>query len=193
MPNADSPRGLTPVANLYGAPFNAAVRRFAIPASNATAAFVGGVVKPTGTATTDGLMTVTSDVAVGEAVLGVIVGFDIVGPSTLGTQGAASTLRYPLVSVHPDALYEVQEDSVGGALAITAVGQTVSMVGLTTGSAITGVSALMLDSSTASAGAGVRGLLIVGLVPVPDNEIGALAKWYVRLNNHFIVNATLGV
>lgn len=196
MANADLPRGLVPVANLYGAPFNAAVRRFAIPASDATAAYVGGLVKPAGSATADGLMTVTGNVATGDAVIGVIVGWDIVpgGTFPVGVNGgAASTLRFPLVNCDPNALFEIQEDSVGGALAATAVGNTADITGFTGGSASTGQSSLMLDSSTATAsGDGTQDVVIVGLVPRPDNEIGALAKWYVRLNNHFFVDGVAG-
>lgn len=192
MPNSNAPAGLRPVKYLSGAPYNGAANRYCIPASDATAAYIGSMVKPAGSADANGVMTVTSNVATGNPVIGVVVGVEPVsGDST--TYRVASTLRYVYVADDPNLVFEVQEDSVGGALAVTAVGNVADATGFTGGSTTTGLSSTLLDSSTATAsGDGTEDLLIWGLVQRPDNEIGSTAKWLVRLNNHFLVDGSAG-
>ena len=107
---------------------------------------------------------------------------------------ANSTARYVMVADDPNLLFEVQEDSVGGALAATAAGGTCALIGFTSGSTTTGLSAVELDSSglseTSDTDDDVR---IIGLVQRADNEVGANANWLVRLNVHQYVNAAVGV
>lgn len=58
---------------------------------------------------------------------------------------------------------------------------------------MTGQSTMELDSSDVTAsGDGTEDVVIVGLVPRVNNEIGVNAKWLVRLNNHFFVDAQAG-
>jgi hypothetical protein len=94
----------------------------------------------------------------------------------------------------PNVLFEVQEDSDGGALAATAAGGTATLTGFTSGSTATGLSAIEIDSSglseTSDTDDDVR---IIQMVQRPDNEVGANAKWLVRLNVHQYVNAAVGV
>lgn len=193
MANADTPRGLKPTRYLSGAPYNGAANKYYVPSSDSTAIYIGGLVKPAGSADADGVMSVTGNVATGNAVLGVVVG---VAPVTheSTTYRAASTERYVWVADDPALVFEVQEDSVGGALAATATGNTADLTGFTSGSTYTGLSSIEIDSSTATAsGDGTEDVLIVGLSQSPgDNEIGANAKWMVRLNNHFFVDGVAG-
>lgn len=192
MPNADSPRGLMPVRYLSGAPYNGAVNRYCVPASDGTAIYIGGLVKAAGSADADGIMTVTGNVSTGNPVIGVVVSVEpVTADSTI--YRAASVLRYVNVADDPNLLFSIQEDSVGGALAVTAVGNVADLATFTSGSTTTGLSSMEIDSSTATAsGDGTEDVLIVGLYQRPDNAIGTEAKWLVRLNNHQFVDGTAG-
>jgi hypothetical protein len=192
MANSDTARGLKPVRYLSGAPYSGAVNIYSVPASDSTAIYIGGLVKPAGSADADGVMTVTGNVATGNAVIGVVTGIvPVTADSTI--YRAASTLRYVFVADDPNLLFEVQEDSVGAAMAATAVGNTADLTGFTSGSTATGLSAIEIDSSTATAsGDGTEDVMIWGLANRPDNAIGTNAKWLVRLNNHFLVDGVAG-
>jgi hypothetical protein len=193
MANSDAPRGLNPVRNLSGAPYNGAVRKYYVPSSDSTAIYVGGLVKLVGSADSRGIPTVTGNVASTNIIVGVCIGMaDPTRDSLL--YRAASTDSYILVADDPGLLFEVQEDSAGGALAASNVGNACALVGYTAGSAITGKSSIEIDSSSAVAsGGGALDVVIVALVDREENEIGVNAKWLVRLNLHSYVNANVGV
>ena len=194
MANADSATGLRPVRYLSGAPYNGAANKYYIPATDTdTAAYIGSVVKLTGGADADGIPAVTANVATTNPVVGVVVG--VVPTSADSTiYRANSTARYVLVADDPNLVFEVQEDSVGGALAATAAGATCPLTGFTTGSTTTGFSGIELDSSNVSETSDTDDdVRIIGLVQRPDNAAGVNAKWLVRLNVHQYVNAAVGV
>jgi hypothetical protein len=131
-------------------------------------------------------------------VIGVIVGVDpLLGAGADGRDStlyrAASTARYVYVADDPNLLFEVQEDSDGGALAAADVRNTADLTGFTSGSTNTGFSSIEIDSSTkTAAGDGTEDVQIVRLANRPDNAIGTNAKWLVRLNNHEFVDAFAG-
>lgn len=194
MPNGNAPRGLAPVRYLSGGPYNGAVNRYYVAAGDATAIYPGQLVKFAGSADDNGVASVTGNVATGDTVVGVMISPAIsdVGTNML-TYRAASTAGYILVCDDPNVVFEIQEDSVGGALAVTAVGNVADLIGFTSGSTFTGSSSMQIDSSTASAlGDGTQDVLLVGAVQRADNEIGANAKWLVRLNNHAFVDGNVG-
>lgn len=194
MANADAPFGLRPVRYLSGAPYNGAANRYYVPASDTSnAIFIGSLVKLTGGADADGIPVVTGNVSTGNPVVGVVVGVvPVTADSTI--YRANSTARYVMVADDPNLVFEVQEDSDGGALAATAAGATCTLIGFTGGSTTTGLSSMELDSSglseTSDTDDDVR---IIQAVQSPDNEIGANARWLVRLNVHQYVNAAVGV
>lgn len=192
MANADAAMGLMPKRYLSGAVYTGAANKYYVPASDGTAIFVGGLVKLAGSADADGVASVTGNVATGDAVVGVVVA---VAPVTADstTYRAASTERYVMVADDPALLFEVQEDSEGGAAAAANVGNTADLTGFTAGSTATGLSSIEIDTSTATAsGDGSEDVLIWGLAQRPDNEIGANANWLVRLNNHQFVDGVAG-
>ena len=192
MANADAAFGLRPVGGLTGGPYSGRVSKYYFASGDGTAAYVGGLVKPAGSADARGIMSVTGNITTGDAVLGVIVAVLPVTRESL-LYRAASTERYVLVADDPNALFEVQEDSDGAALAATAVGNSADLTGLTSGSTSSGRSTIEIDSSTATAsGDGTEDVLIMGLADREDNEIGDNANWIVRLNNHFLVDAQAG-
>ena len=194
MANANAPFGLRPVRYLSGAPYTGAARKYYIPSSDTnTAVYIGSVVKLTGGADADGIPVVTGNITTADAVVGVVVGVvPVTADST--TYRANSTSRYVLVADDPNLLFEVQEDSVGGALAATACGATCILTGFTSGSTTTGLSAVMLDSSLVSETSDTDDdVRIIELVQSPGNEVGTYARWLVRLNLHQYVNAAVGV
>lgn len=194
MANADAPFGLRPVRYLSGAPYNGAANKYYVPATDTDAAiYIGSLVKLTGGADADGIPVVTGNVATSNPVVGVVVGvMPVTADSTI--YRVNSTARYVMVADDPNLVFEVQEDSDGGALAATAAGGTATLTGFTSGSATTGLSAIEIDSSglseTSDTDDDVR---IIQAVQAPDNAIGANARWLVRLNVHQYVNAAVGV
>jgi hypothetical protein len=191
MANADAPFGLRPVRYLSGAPYNGAANMYCVPAADSSAAiFVGSLVKLAGSADANGIATVTGMATTADVVIGAVVS---VIPETSNSliYRANSTLRYVMVADDPNLVFEIQED---GAIAATAVGNTCTVTGIATGSTVTGLSAMEMDSSEVSATSDVDDdVRIIGLVQRPDNEIGTNAKWLVRLNNHAYINASVGV
>jgi hypothetical protein len=189
MANANTPFGLRPVRHRNGAPYNGAATRYFVPASDSTALFLGDPVIIAGSADADGVATVTRATAAGGAfVLGSVVGVEpMTNAST--TYRPASTAAYVLVADDPDLIYEVQEDAVGGALAVADVGLNADLIA-GTGSTITGLSAFQLDTST-KATLNTLQLRIHGFTQRVDNEVGsANAKVLVSINLHAQRNTT---
>lgn len=130
-----------------------------VPAADGTALYVGDVVKvPDTTGAMDAagqLINITQAVASDAVKLGVVIGFvpSAALPYT-GQYRAASTLRTVLVCDDPNAVYEVQEDAVGGAVTAAQIGALSNAdIIVAAGSTVTGLSGTMLDSSTATASA----------------------------------------
>lgn len=204
MANSDSPIGLRPVRYRSGAPYNGAANPYYLPSSYATAMFIGDPVVVTGTSNTAAvtqpgvgnfqpgtLPEINKSAAASGTITGVIVGF-AASPSNLENQyNPASTERIALVADDPTLLFEVQEDSDGGALAATDVGLNAELI-FGSGSTVTGISGVELDSSTAATTAGHL-VQIVGLMNREDNEIGTNANWLVSLNASTYANGRTGL
>lgn len=193
MANTDTPMGLRPIRYLSGAPYNGAVNRYYIPSSDSDGnVYIGALVKLAGSADANGIPTVSANVATGDQVVGVVVAVEAVTfDSTI--YRADDTARYVLVADDPNLIFEVQEDSVGGALTADSTGNTADLTGFTSGSTSSGRSAIEIDSNTATAtGDGTEDVLILRLAQRPDNAIGTNAVWEVRLNNHEYVDGTGG-
>lgn len=188
MANANTPRGLWPVRHRNGAPYNGAVTRYYVPASDGTALYLGDPVIIAGSADASGVATVTRATAAGGAyVLGPVVSVEpITRDST--TYRAASTAAYVYVADDPELVFEIQEDAVGGALAAADVGLNADLVS-GSGSTATGYSGFQLDTST-KATTNTLQLRILGFTQRPNNEIGANAKVLVSINLHALRNAT---
>lgn len=84
-----------------------------------------------------------------------------------------------MVSIDPSQLYEVQADT-SEVNAQTFVGNCADIVA-TAGDSTLKISRQELDASAAAAGASQQ-LLIMGLVPRPDNAWGEFAKLIVKIN-----------
>lgn len=179
MANANIAFGLKPVKMADGSPYNGATTLAYAPSSYATALYIGDPVKLAGSADAAGVPSVSLSAA-GEVISGVVVGFQDAASMTLG-YGAASTARYPLIARGQDILFEVQEDSVGGALAAADIGLNADLIAAA-GSSYTKDSGYMLDTSTKATTATLQ-VRIEGLCQRPDNEVGTNAKVLVTLNN----------
>lgn len=183
MANGNAPRGLVPVRSFARSGFANALRRYVAPASYATALFPGDPVIKVAAGADAGTGANTINLAAaGGAITGVVVGFEDVGSMQLG-YGAASTLRYVLVDDDPESLFEIQEDAVGGTLALASVGLNADLVAAA-GSTYLRASQWQLDTSTAAVTATLQ-VKIVGFQQREDNEFAsANAKVLVKINNH---------
>jgi hypothetical protein len=183
MANTNSALGLIPRRYRNGSPWMGACRTYYVPASDANPIFIGDPVIIAGSGDAAGYPTCTLATA-GSAgrITGVCVGLRPGGNGTTTPPRyrAASTAEYILVCDDPAILYEIQEDGIGGALAVTNIGQNADLIS-GTGSTYTGASGFMLDSSTAAVTATLQ-LRIVELQHRPDNDIGTSAKWLVAIN-----------
>lgn len=195
MPNANTPRGIIPYAYRSGAPYNGAVRTYYVPVGNATALYIGDpVILITNSGDGNGVQTVeiatagstTTNLSV--AILGAFMGrSNNAGVTTLPVLQSdnvylpAGKAAYVYVSDDPTLLYEVQEDSVGGALASGAAGRNAPLVA-GAGSTFTNYSGWQLQSSNLSTSA--YQMRIIELLQQGDNAIGVNAKWLTYINNH---------
>lgn len=193
MANADTPFGLKPVRHKGGAPYNGAANPYFIPSSNATDLFVGDPVVITGTANTAQIKRVGGDFEIGtlpvvakatagatNRISGVIVGFMSVTHES-PVYGAASTDRVALVADDPDLVFEAQADD---ALAVTGIGANADLVFTHSGSTITGISGVEVDSSTSAVGATLQ-VRVLRFANRADNEANSAAnKVEVMINLH---------
>lgn len=189
MANPNTPIGMRPVRHRNGAPYNGAANRYFVPASDGTALFLGDPVIIAGSADADGIPTVTRATAAGgNYLLGSVVAVEPVTRDST-TYRAASEARYVWVADDPDLIFEMQEDAVGGALAVADVGLNADLIA-GTGSTVTGLSAFQLDTST-KATTNTLQLRIMGFSQSVNNEVGnANAKVLVAINLHTLRNLT---
>ena len=80
----------------------------------------------------------------------------------------------------PSQLFTIQ---VNGTMTRAAIGNNADVTGSTTGSTVTGVSAMTLDFTTQATTSNLN-LKIIGLYDLPNNELGANAQVVVKINEH---------
>jgi hypothetical protein len=199
MANVNLPRGLVPVRYISGAPYNGAANIYYVPSTYGTAIFRGDpVIQITNSADANGIPVVNvASAGGGTYVSGVMVGVVSAGDPMITvtadkpTYRVASTNAYILVADDPDLLFEVQEDSVGGNMAIGAAGRNVDLIA-GTGSTVTGFSGWMADSSTLNTTNSLQ-LRVRRPVERADNSplaADSRAKWLVSINLHSLKNLT---
>jgi len=193
MANANTPMGLVPIQNSPGVEIQK--NYYYIPASYATALFKGDPVIKTGTANSaavifgkeyaPGSLPEINKATAGTTnlITGVIVDF-VFNPDNLNrTYNPASTECIAVVADHPDQLFEIQEETAGTALAITDVGLNANVVYAESGSTVTGLSGVELDTTTPATTQGFQ-LRLKKVVDRPDNALGQHCKWVVKINQH---------
>ena len=181
MANSNAPMGLTPIQEGNGSPWSGTLRPYYVPATDANPLFIGDPVIIAGSADADGVPTVTLATAgATNRITGIVQGFRPSPTIVANGYRLASTAEYVYIAMGPDLIYEVQEDSVGGALAATDIGLNCDLVA-GSGSTATKLSGWQLDTSTKGTGATLQ-CRILGLIVRSDNAFGANAKVRVRIN-----------
>lgn len=195
MANSNAASGLRPI-NSNGSPYTGNGVLCAVPASQTGNIFLGDPVVALGGTDAYGCPLVgIASAGAGDTILGSMMSISN-GPAS-GGGGAvftvtrdlpvyrqASIANYILVSDEPNYLFEIQEDSVGGAIAAATGGFANGNLVSGAGSTVTGFSGWQLQSSSVSSSANTTyQVRLLGLVRGPDNAIGVNAKWVVRLNN----------
>ena len=191
MANPDKIIGLLTAGSIGGSGATPGeLKKCWIPATDATAVGIGDPVKTAGSADADGVPTVTL-AAAGDIPRGVIIAVEFDADNLKATHRPASIGRFVYVNQDPNVILHVQEDSVGGALAATNVGQNADWInpGVNT---TTGGSQVELDSSTAAT-TNTLVLRIMELVQEPNNAIGVNAVWACKFNLHEFGSQTTGV
>ncbi len=194
MANVSKVAGLKPVGYLNGSPWNGQARKYYVPATNATAIYVGDPVTLTGDGDTNGVPGVVTGAA-GAAIIGVVVGV-VVADAGVSLQGTTidltrrslpvSTAGYVLVADDPNIIFEVEEGVSGGAgtaLTSAAIGLNANLVLKAAPTATYQDSGWVVDNSTEAATATLN-VKLLGLAQREDNAFGAAAKWLVKINNH---------
>ena len=191
MPNVSRAMGLRPVRKVTGGGYHGQAEQLAVLASDATALFVGDVVKSAGTADANGVQAVTRVTANTDLPMGVIVGRipDYTNLNNPGGYRAASTAATLFVAVDPDVVFEIQANA---ATAVADIGLNVGLT-FTAGSAVTGISGMQADMATKATTATLP-LKILGVVQRPDQDMADSANWklLVTLNTNNLSGNTAG-
>lgn len=205
MANNDAPFGLRAIGHPSGLS-KARVTAYYVPATYGTALFIGDPVIKTGTSNTaevdvvgSGRMPVGAMAEVnkatagdGNALTGVIVGV-AANPDNLSRNYLpASTGGVVFVNDDPRTEFEIQAD---GAIAAAQVGLNAVLIYTHSGSTVTGLSGVELDTtSDVPAADTLNQLTILSVVPRTDNEAGsAYTKCRVRINNHTEAHGAVGI
>lgn len=194
MANLDSPAGFQVVGQMGVGTYSGAWLRVAFAAADTAAAFKGSLVKWTGATDTDGYTPVVTLAAPSDAKLaGAVQSFE---PQRSGNWTTyyrlASTRQYAYIPADKFAMYQVQEDSVGGNMALTtSIGKNVNFTA-ESGDTSTGQSTMELDSSTV-ADTNTLPIRIIAPVNRADNNTATTdsnAAWLVMLNLDSYTNTT---
>lgn len=203
MANLNAPRGLVPVSNMAGAPYNGAVRQFIHAVGDTQAIYVGDIVTATGDSVfvnTGGTLQsfpIAAQFATGGIEDGVCIGVDLITRDS-PVYAPASTQVVISVAVDPEILCLVQDLSTGTPLTANAVGLNCDIT-VNQGSTVTGYSAMVLNNAT-EATTNTLDVKIVGQYQAPDNDLGstvssgaASGQYVVKLNRHRLANQVAGV
>jgi hypothetical protein len=181
MSNPNTPFGFRPVGTIGSHTYNGKVETFYVSA--ATAIGIGDPVALSGGLHTDGTPIAVRATSTSK-IVGVMLGVrPLYGGDLSVTWRKASTAMYILVETDPNTIYEVQEDSDSGYIALADGTKDVNFV-LGTVDTTTGNGKTQIDSSsvTTSSGAALDCLLIRP-VQSPDNAFpGNYTKWLVKFN-----------
>jgi len=179
MANVDSPFGLKPVNSTR-------LKRCYLSTGESNDLFVGDAVQLAGSADAKGKAPTVTKATAGDGnhIYGVITAFDF-DPDNLTRQyRVASTARYCSVNIDPTTIYQIQDDGAA-ALDADAVGLNAVLIFTHSGSTVTGLSGMELDTnSDAPAADASNQLTILGLSNIENNDLGVHAIWDVLINLH---------
>lgn len=203
MANVNKPVGLTPVSYLNGSDWDGRGNIYSILAADVNAFYVGDPVAPSasggdargipavtvGTPGTGPWMGVILAIGTSPGAVNTIMsgGGPYIDPNNLSSvfrsSGAKSVNYYALVADDPNIIYEAQEDSVGGAIAVGSIHNNINLIAAAPGTGVV-VSAYQLDSSTAAT-TNTLDMRILRVRNRIDNAVGVNCKWEVMFNTHF--------
>lgn len=180
MANKDAPFGLRLDQAATG---TIKTQRIYFDADDTTATFVGDALQLDQTNGGDSLGTPAMvQGGTTSIVSGILVGLEATDSAQSHTKyRLASTAKYGIAIVAgiKNAIFEIQEDSVGGALTADDVGKMCDIT-VGTGDTTTGISAMEIDSS--SAGTSDGQITLLEPVQRPGNALGTNAIWRVQIN-----------
>lgn len=182
MANTSAPFGLTPVRSLNGGPESGAVRRYKKEASvilgpgdpvvlTGSAEAVTGIPLVTRAQGTEGTPT---------TITGVVVAIDPIRTDLTKKHLAAADTGYVLVCDDPHMLFMIQDDGDSDTPAVTDIGEAADLI-VANANTTVGRSQVMIDASNIGTGDQVQ---LMEFVQREGNEVGAYAKWIVRINEH---------
>jgi len=197
MANPNMARGIIPVQRLDGSPYSGKANIYYVPSTYATALYIGQPLVATGASDANGIPVVqTATAAGGNYTIGPMVGIVDGGEPVVAVTRdmslyhPASTSQYILVADDPDLVFEAQEDSVGGSIAMATAGtKNVDLIA-GAGSNTTGFSGWMLDSSTIATTNTLQMRLLAGVRRANNAMASTNAKWLCKINLHSLRNAT---
>lgn len=201
MANTDAATGLRPIRHRNGAAYNGSVNPYFVNSSYATALFIGDAVTKNGTSNTalvkdNGIGTLPevelTAVGTGNAITGVIVGFEPDPDNLTLVHRPLSTERIAWLCDDPDVVFEIQADSDVPAADI---GLNAVLIYTNSGSTVTGLSGAELDTGTTTAPAADAAfqLTIQRIVNRIDVDETANTKLEVRINNHTEAHGVVGI
>ena len=206
MANLNAPSGLAPIKYRNGNFWNGQARLYGYAAAQASALYIGDVVKMDAVnfADTNGLPFVVPGTA-GTAVRGVVVGIGLalpygfqggpfINPNDLTKifrpAGAQATNYYLAVVDDPDVIFEVQEDATGIGLA-SAVTKNANLSFATPATGVFVSGTQVLGSSYAVTA--TLNVKVLQAIQRPDNlPYTSFQKWEVEINNHDFSGGTVG-
>lgn len=202
MANANAPFGFAPVQYLSGAPWSGQARLYVVLAADTNALYIGDPVASAGNADANGVPAVTIGVA-GSAIRGIIVsagglqdGGFLGDPTNLNSispavPGTKSKNYYILVVDDPMVIFEAQENSSGGAIALTNATKNANFVIAAPATGVN-VSGTMIASNTVATTSTLN-VKLMGLAQRTNNAQGTNAVWLCTINSHEFKAGTTGV
>jgi hypothetical protein len=168
-----------------------AARHYYVPASDATALFIGDPVVIVAGSDLNGFASVTrASAGASNRITGAVVGFRPSATIIANGYRAASTAEYVIVADDPDLLFEIQESAAtdGAALTAAAMGKNANLVA-GSGNTATKQSGFQLDSTTAATTNTLQLRIVENQRRVDNSLIGAggsagaaYDKWLVAIN-----------
>lgn len=202
MANTDNRFGLKPLFEGGSTGWSGGVRAYYVPASYATALYIGDPVVKTGTSNTAnaglggnfpaGTLAEINKATAGDdnGITGVIVNFEY-DADTQKAYNPASTARVVYVCDDPKTRFLIQADSANP-IAATDIGANANLVYTHAGSTVTGLSGAELNTASMTTTATFQ-LNILGLQNDQRNELGTNAKLIVKINNHTEASNVAGI
>lgn len=194
MANVNRPKGLSPIQNGDGSPWNQRANLYYIANDASNTYAIGDIVMLAAGSDADGVPAVTKwagSVSAGSQPAGVIVGIRVADPgvSLVGNSlslekayiGKSAGAHYVYVVDDPNVIYELQGDSTVWATTHANNNCTVTLTADQTAS-LSNSSPFSSTVATSPATTNTLPLQILGIVQRPDNAYGAYAALRVKFN-----------